>query len=163
MTSPGMRNLYYRELDKEFSVYYTRSSDPRRVQGLKNRDRIIVEITLHFVMPDPSAIVERLVAPDSISLFVASVIVGSGSFSYAVNPGTASQNVRTTVIPGTGHAYVTGNMIYVSSAGTVTLRVTSTVDSSVYAQRTVEVYPANIIHFADMELLSDGVEWITEY
>jgi hypothetical protein len=162
LTSPGLRNLYYRELDKEFSVYYTRSSDPRRIQGIKNRDRIVIEVTLHFVMPDPGAVVERLVAPDLITLNAPTTIVGSGSFSYYVNPGTASQSVRITVIAGTGSAYAAGNMIYAAAAGTVTLRVTSTVDSSVYAQRTITVYPANIIHFADMELLSDGVDWITE-
>jgi hypothetical protein len=162
LTSPGLRNIYYRELDKEFEVYYTRSSDPRRIKGLKNSDVIVIEITLHFVMPDPGAIVERLVAPSSISLSVASTIVGSGSFSYWVNPGTASQNVRTTIIPVTGTAYVAGNMIYASSPGTVTLRIASTVDSGVYAQQTINVYPGNIVHFADMELLSDGFDWITE-
>ena len=162
LTAPGIRNLYYRELDKEFSVYYTRSSDPRRIQGLKNRDRIIIEITLHFVMPDPSAIVERLVAPASISLYAPGTVVGSGSFSYTINPGSASQNVRVTIIAGAGNAYVAGNMIYASSAGTVTLRVASTVDSGVYAQQTINVYPGNIVHFADMELLSDGVDWITD-
>ena len=162
LTSPGMRTIYYRELDKEFSVYYTRSSEPRRVQGIKNRDKIVIEMTLNFVMPDPSAMVERLVAPVSISLFVPNVIIGSGAWSYTVNPGTSSQNVRATIIPGTGNAYVAVNMIYASSEGTVTLRVTSTVDSHVFAQQTINVYPGNIVHFADMEMLSDGVEWITE-
>lgn len=161
MTSPGMRTLYYRELDKEFTVYYTRSSEPRRVKGLKNSDKIIIEMTLNFVMPDPSAMVERLVAPTSITLIAPSTIVGSASFSYHVNPGTSSQNVRTTIIQGTGTAYAAGNMIYASAAGTVTLRVTSTVDSNVYAQQTINVYPGNIVHFADMTLLSDGVNWIT--
>ena len=162
LTSPGMRTLYYRELDKEFMVYYTRSSEPRRVQGIKNIDRIVIEMTLNFVMPDPSAMVERLVAPDSITLTAPATIIGSGSFSYYVNPGTASQNVRTQIIAGTGNAYVAGNMIFASAAGTVTLRVTSTVDSNVYAQRTIQVYPGNILHFADNEMLSDGEDWITE-
>ena len=162
LTQPGLRNIYYRELDKEFTVYYTKSSDARRVTGIKNRDQIIIEVTLHFVMPDPGAIVERLVAPNSITLIVSSVIVGSGSFSYYVSPGSASQNVKTTIIPGTGNANVAGNMIYASSPGTVTLRVASTVDSNVYAQQTITVYPGNIVHFADMEMVTDGEDWITE-
>jgi len=164
LTSPGMRTIYYRELDKEFTVYYTRSSEPRRVQGIKNRNKIVIEMTLHFVMPDPQAMVERLVAPVSISLFVSNVIIGSGTWSYTVNPGTASQNVRATIIPVTGNAYVAGNMIYVSSQGTVRLRVASTVDGSVYAEQAVEVYPGNILTFGyEQEMWFDGVDFVTEY
>ena len=53
LTSPGLRTVYYRELRRTFKVFYTRSSDPRRIKGLKNTDRIVFEITLHFTMPDP--------------------------------------------------------------------------------------------------------------
>jgi hypothetical protein len=55
LTSPGLRSIYYRELDKTFSVYYEKSSEMKRIKGLKNADRIIFEVTLHFVMPDPGA------------------------------------------------------------------------------------------------------------
>jgi hypothetical protein len=161
LTSPGLRTVYYRELDKEFGVYYTRSSEPKCVGRLKNTGTIVFETTLHFVMPDPSAMAERLVAPDSITL-IAGDIAGSGSFSYTVSPPAASQNVRASIAPGTGNAYVAGNMIYATAPGTVTLRVTSAADSSVYAEREINVYPGNIIRFADGEMLSDGTDWITE-
>jgi hypothetical protein len=161
LASPGLRTVYYRELDKEFSVYYTRSSEPKCIGRLKDAGTIIYEMTLHFVMPDPSAMIERLVAPDSITLIVGD-ITGSGPFAYTVNPSTASQNVRATVTPGTGGAYVAGNMIYATSPGTVTLRVTSAVDGSVCAEAEISVYPGNIIRFADGEMLSDGEDWITE-
>ena len=161
LTAPGLRTIYYRELDKEFSVYYTRSSEPRRIKGLKNTDFICFEITLNFLMPDPAAVVERLVAPDSISLYVANRIIGFGSFSYVVHPSDSSQSVRTTITPITGNAHASGNMIYASSAGTVRVRVASVVDSSVYAEQVIEVFPGNIVHFADLEMLSDGGNWIT--
>jgi hypothetical protein len=123
---------------------------------------IVMGMTVHFVMPDPSSMVERLVAPDSITLTVGD-ITGSGTFTYSVSPATASQNVRATVTPVTGNAYVAGNMIYATSPGTVRLRVTSAIDSSVYAESTINVYPQNIVFFADGELLTDGFNYITEY
>jgi hypothetical protein len=163
LTSPGLRTIYYRAMDKEFSVYYTEASKPKRLKGPKNVAEIVMGMTVHFVMPDPSAMVERLVAPDLIVLVVGDII-GSGMFSYSVSPATASQNVRATITPLTGNAYVAGNMIYAASPGTVKLRVTSAVDSSVYAEKTISVYPQNILMFGyDNEMLSDGVEWITEY
>jgi hypothetical protein len=54
-------------------------------------------------------------------------------------------------------------MIYATSAGTVRLRVASAVDSSVYAETVVNVYPANIVSFADGEMITDGNSYITEY
>jgi hypothetical protein len=162
LSAPGLRNIYYRELDKEFGVYYMKSSSPEAWTRLKNVNKIAIGMTLHFVMPDPSSMIERLVAPDSITLVV-NDITGSGSFAYSVSPATASQNVRTTVTPGTGNAYVAGNMIYATVAGTVKLRVASTLDGSVYAEKTINVYPANIIRFADGEMLTDGNDYITEY
>ena len=53
LKSTGLRSVYYRELNKTFRVYYTRSSDPRMVKGLRNRDLIVFEMTIHFTMPDP--------------------------------------------------------------------------------------------------------------
>jgi hypothetical protein len=162
LASPGLRTIYYRAMDKEFSVYYTEGSKPKRLKGPKNVPEIIMGMTVHFVMPDPSAMVERLVAPDSIVLIVGD-ITGSGTFTYLVSPATASQNVRATITPDTGNAYVAGNMIYATSPGTVKLRVTSAIDSSVYAEKTINVFPTNIIWFADGEMLSDGNNYITEY
>jgi hypothetical protein len=162
LTSPGLRTVYYRAMDKEFSVYYTRATNPQRVKGPKNADRIIIGMTFHFVMPDPSAMVERLIAPASISLTVGD-IVGSGTFTYSVSPSTASQNIRAAITPLTGNAYVAGNMIYATEPGTVRLRVASAVDGSVYAEAVINVYPQNIIYFADGEMLGDGINYITEY
>jgi len=162
LTSPGLRTIYYRAMDKEFSVYYTNATNPVRFKGPKNVDQIIIGMTFHFVMPDPSAMVERLIAPASISLIVGD-IVGSGTFTYSVFPSTASQNIRATITPLTGNAYVAGNMIYATEPGTVRLRVASTVDGSVYAEAVINVYPQNIIYFADGEMLGDGINYITEY
>jgi len=53
LTSPGLRTVYYRELNKTFSAFYTRSSDPRRVKGLKNTNVIVIEMTLYFTIPNP--------------------------------------------------------------------------------------------------------------
>jgi hypothetical protein len=162
LAAPGLRTVYYRALEKEFSAYYERASDPSVVKWIKISEKTVYEVTLHFVMPDPSAMVERLVAPESITLTVGD-IAGSGTFSYAVHPGTASQNVRATVTPLTGNAYIAGNMIYATAAGTVRLRVASAVDSTVYAEQTVHVYPPNIIGFADGSLLWDGENYIAAY
>jgi hypothetical protein len=161
LTAPGLRTVYYRAIDKEFSVYYTRATNPVRIKGPKNTDKIIIGMTFHFVMPDPSAMIERLVAPESILLTVEDII-GSGTFTYSVTPSTASRNVRATVTPVTGNAYVAGNMIYATSTGTVRLRVASAVDGSVYAEAVINVFPANIVSFADGEMITDGNSYITE-
>jgi hypothetical protein len=162
MAAPGIQTVYYRELDKDFGVYYTGASNPVSYGRLKGMDVVLFGMTLNFVMPDPSAMVERLVAPDSIVLTVGD-IAGSGTFTFSVSPASASQNIRATVTALTGNAYVAGNMIYATAAGTVRLRVASAVDSSVYAEATVNVYPASIIRFADGETLTDGIDYITEY
>jgi hypothetical protein len=162
LTSPGLRTIYYRAMEKEFSVYYTDASNPIRTKGPKNVTEIIMGMTVHFVMPDPSSMVDRLVAPDSITLTVGD-ITGSGTFTYSVSPATASRNVRATVTPVTGNAYVAGNMIYATAIGTVRLRVASAVDTSVYAEAVINVYPPNIITFADGAMLTDGINFITAY
>lgn len=162
LSSPGIRTIYYRAMDKEFGAYYTKASNPERKKGPKNVDKIVIGMTLHFVMPDPSAMVERLVSPESITISV-SDILGSGTFTYSVHPATSSQNVRATITPLTGYAYVAGNMVYAAAAGTVKLRVASSVDGSVYAEQAINVYPKNIVWYADGEMLTDGVDYITEY
>jgi hypothetical protein len=162
LASPGLRTVYYRELDKDFSVYYSSANTPVSYGRLKKTEFTVFGMTLHFVMPDPSAMIERLVAPDSITLIV-NDIIGSGTFAYSVAPSTASQNIRATITPGTGNAYVAGNMIYATSPGTVKVRVASSIDSSVYAEKTITVYPQNIVFFADGEMLTDGINYITEY
>ena len=55
LTSTGLRTVYYRELNKSFQVFYTRSSDARRIKGIKNSYIIVIEMTLHFTIPDPSS------------------------------------------------------------------------------------------------------------
>ena len=54
LKSPGIRTLYYRELNKTFQAYYTRSSEMKRIKGVKNTDMILFEMTLFFTMPVPT-------------------------------------------------------------------------------------------------------------
>lgn len=160
LQSSGIRKIYYRELEKEFEVYYTKTSQiatPTRLKGGK----IMVEMTLNFNMPDPLKVDEKLVLPTSISLSTPSIIQGSASFSYTVLPATASQGVRSYIIAGSGNGNVSGNMIYATRYGTASLRVESLVDKNVFAQRNITMFPENIIAFANGEMLSSGSDYIT--
>lgn len=163
MTSPGLRTMYYREMDKEFEVYYTKSSAAKTYTRLKNVNKICVEMTFHFTMPDPTTMVERLVAPTEIALSVDSPIIGVGTFTYAVAPSDASRSIRATITPISGNATVTGSTIRATAYGTVRLRVESALDSSVYDEKIITVYPDNIIYFADGLMLEDGYDYITAY
>jgi hypothetical protein len=162
LTSPGARTVYYRAMSKEFSVYYTRASSPVRKKGTKDVNQIIFGMTIEFVMPDPLAVVDLTESPTAVTLTVGT-IYGSGVFSYNVLPSGSSQSVRVTITVGTGMAYVAGNKIYATEPGTVTVRVTSTVDSTVYTEKTITVYPDSLLHFADYEYLTDGIDYISEY
>ncbi len=163
LSAPGLLNVYYRELDKEFEVYYVKCSSPKAHTRLKNVNKIAIAMTLHFVMPDPSKMVERLVAPAAIHLHLPSVVVGKGSFDYDVEPATASRSVRVSVIPMSGDAYVAGNEIHATRYGTVRIRVESVLDASVADEQVVMVYPERIIYFADGSMLEDGYEAITAW
>lgn len=163
LTSPGLRTVYYREMDKEFEVYYTKSSAAKTYTRLKNVNKICVEMTFHFTMPDPTTVIERLVAPTGMRLYVDSVIVGIGTFTYDVVPADASRSIRATVVPISGNATVTGSTIRATKYGTVRLRIESALDSSVYDEKVITVYPENIIYFADGSMLEDGYDYITAY
>lgn len=162
LTQPGIRKIYYREMDKEFEVYYTKSTAPTAFTRLKDVNKVAVGMTLHFAMPDPSTMVERLVAPESLRL-VTGEIIGVGTFSYDVTPAGASRSIRASITPLTGDAYVVGNTIYATKLGTVRLRIVSALDANVYDEKVIQVYPQNIIHFADGSMLEDGFDYITVF
>lgn len=162
LTQPGIRKVYYREMEKEFEVYYTKSSSPSTFTRLKDVNKVVVGMTLHFSMPDPSVIVERLVAPESIGLVVGEII-GVGAFSYNVWPEGSSRAIRTVITPLTGDAFVLAETIYATRAGSIKIRIASAVNENVYDERTIQVYPQNIVHFADNSMLDDGFEYITVF
>jgi hypothetical protein len=161
LTAPGERTIFYRAMSREFKVYYKECTTPKRVKGPKNVSEILIKMTFQFVMPNPSVVIDRLVVPTGINLYV-SDIIGQGSYSYNVLPSSASQSVRTTIIQGTGNAYVAGNTIYATRQGTVVVRVASVVDSSVYTERTITVWPSNLIRFSGDVFLMYGNEYVTE-
>lgn len=163
LTSPGIRTMYYRELDKEFEVYYIKSSAAKTYTRLKNVNKIAIEMTFHFTMPDPTEIIERLIPPTSIRLNVDNTIVGVGTFTYEVAPADASRSIRATVIPISGNATIVGYTIRATAYGTVRIRIESALDSSVYDEKVITVYPDNIIYFADGSMLEDGYDYITAY
>lgn len=163
LTAPGLLTVYYRELDKEFEVFYTKCTSPKAHTRLKNIDKIAVSMTLHFTMPDPSKMVERLVAPTAVHLHVPARIVGKAAFTFDVEPATASRSVRVSVIPLSGDAFVAGNEIHATRAGTVRVRAESALDASIADEQVVTVFPENIIYFEDGSMLEDGFEPITAY
>ena len=156
LTAPGLRTIYYRELEKEFEVYYLKSSNVTAPTRLRNTDKIFIGMELSFMIPDPSKFVEKLIPPTSITINAPSVIKGSGQFSYAVLPENASKGVKITIVPGTGAASVSGNTINAIRYGTVTLRIESIVDRNVYAEAQILVYAGNLIEFADGVMPSSG-------
>lgn len=163
LTAPGLLTVYYRELDKEFEVFYTKCTSPKAHTRLKNIDKIAVSMTLHFTIPDPSKMVERLVAPTAVHLHVPSRIVGKAAFTFDVEPSTASRSVRVSVVPISGDAFVAGNEIHATRAGTVRVRAESALDASIADEQVVTVFPENIIYFEDGSMLEDGFEPITAY
>jgi hypothetical protein len=160
LVGPGLRTIYIRELEKEFEAYYVKSSNPKLVQGIKDVDCIVYEVDFHFVMPNPRAIVDKLISPTGVVLTVGNVILGEGNFSSVVYPTACSQRVHATLTPLTGDAYVSGNTIFASEPGTVVLRVTSAVDGSVYDEKTINVIPSGLIYFADYSVPTSGRNYV---
>lgn len=161
LTEPGLRKVYYRELDKEFEVYYVKSTGVKPHTRLKKVSRIAIEMTLQFVMPDPTDTIDRVVNPTGVSLSVGNVY-GTGFYSTVVYPAGASQAVRVSAISLTGSAVISGRSIRAVTAGTVRVRA-EVPGSSLFDERTITVYPESNVWFADGSLLSDGYDVITVF
>jgi hypothetical protein len=162
LAAPGLRTIYYRELEKEFEVYYEKATEAKAITRIKNGDKILFKLTIHLVMPNPGSMVERLEPPTGLSLYVNDVH-GSGTFSYTVSPVGAPQRVRITLTDLTGRAYRSGNTIVATYPGTVRLRVESTVDGSIYAEKVINVYPDNLLGMAGEDIMWSGEYYITWY
>jgi len=52
LTQPGIRTIYFSEMETKFDVLYTKCDKVSKFTRLKNTNKIVVEMTVSFVIPN---------------------------------------------------------------------------------------------------------------
>jgi hypothetical protein len=54
LTAPGLRTVYLGELEMTFGAYYTRTSNVSTITRMRSVNKVMAQMTLHFVIPAPT-------------------------------------------------------------------------------------------------------------